>query len=143
MAYSLSILPKRSIPYGPYVEQTKAVSTQIQIAEIANMIDTAELHIRRAAQACDAAAEAGVFPSDEIRARCGLDASFGIRASKEAVDRLMYVCGASSVAKISPLERIYRDVSTGTLHGVARVDATLELLGSVLCGQGPVGTFVF
>ncbi len=143
LAYALSILPKRSIPYGPYVNQAAAVSTQLQIAEIATMIDTAEMHIRRAAAACDAAGEAGVFPSDEARARCGHDSAFGIRMAKEAVDRLMYVCGASSVAKGNPLELISRDVTTGTLHGVARVDATLELLGSVLCGQGPQGTFVF
>lgn len=143
LSYAQSILPKRSIPYGPYVQQSKAVSTQLQIAEIATMIDTAELHIRRAAAACDAAGEAGVFPSDEVRARCGHDSAFGIRICKEAVDRLMYVCGASSVGKNSPLELIYRDVSTGTLHGVARVDATLELLGSILCGEGPNGTFVF
>lgn len=143
LEYARSILPKRSIPYGPYTQQSKAVSTQLQIAEIATMIDTAEMHIRRAAAACDAAGEAGVFPSDEVRARAGHDSAYGIRICKEAVDRLMYVCGASSVAKGGLLELIYRDVSTGTLHGVARVDATLELLGSVLCGEGPNGTFIF
>lgn len=143
LEYAISILPKRSIPYGPYTVQAKSLYTQVQIAEIATMIETAELHIRQAAAACDAAGAAGVFPSDEARARCGHSAAYGIRMCKEAVDRLMYLCGASSVSKGSLLERIYRDVSTGTLHGVARVDATLELLGSVLCGQGPSGTFVF
>ena len=143
LAHVLSSLPKRAISYGPYTQQSKAVSTQLQIAEVANMIDTAEMHARRAAADCDAAGAAGVFPSLELRARCGHDCTFAIRTCKEAVDRLMYVCGASSVAKGNPLERMYRDISTGTLHGVARVDATLELLGSALCGQGPGGTFVY
>lgn len=143
LAYVLSILPRRSISYGPHVEQVKAPSTQWQIAEIANMIDTARMHAERAAADCDAAAEAGRFPNNEIRARCGHDCTFAIRTAKEAVDRLMYVSGASAVAKGNPLERMYRDISTGTLHGIARVDATTEMLGSVLCGQGPAGTFVF
>lgn len=143
LAHVLERLPKRSISYGPHTEQAKATSTQIQIAEIANMIDTAEMHAQRAAAACDAAAEAGEFPSLEVRARCAHDSTFAIRTSKEAVDKLMYVCGASSVAQGNPLERMFRDVATGTLHGVARVDATLELYGSVLCGQDPAGTFVY
>ena len=143
LAHVLSTLPKRSINYGPHTVQSKAISTQIEMAEIANMIDTAQMHAQRAIADCDAAAEAGVFPSLEVRARCGHDSTFAIRTAKEAIDRLMYVCGASSVAQDNPLERMYRDASTGTLHGVARVDATLELLGSVLCGEGPAGTFVF
>jgi hypothetical protein len=143
LAHVLATLPKRAINYGPHTDQSKAVSTQIQIAEIANMIDTAEMHARRAIADCDAAGAAGTFPSLELRARCGHDSTFAIRTCKEAVDRLMYLCGASSVAKGNPLERMYRDISTGTLHGVARVDATLELLGSALCGQGPAGTFVY
>ena len=140
--YVLSILPNRAINYGPYSQQSKSLYSQVQIAEIANMIDTAEMHARRAAADCDAAATGG-FPSLERRARCGHDSTFAIRTCKEAVDHLMYLCGASSVAKGNPLERMYRDMSTGTLHGVARVDATLELLGSALCGEGPSGTFVY
>jgi alkylation response protein AidB-like acyl-CoA dehydrogenase len=143
LEYVLETLPKRSIQYGPYIRQSDAVSSQIQIAEVARLIDTAQLHAERAALDCWTAAESGEFPNVHIRARCGHDAPFAIRTCKQAVDMLLYLLGASSVAQGNPLERLYRDISTGTLHGVARTDATEELYGSVLCGHEPSGTFIF
>lgn len=140
----LKKLPKRGIQYGPYTKQAEAVPTQLQVAEAANMIDTAELHARRAAEDTWKVARSGVYPTDPmVRIRCGHDSTFAIRTAKEAVDRLMYVTGASSVAQGNPLERLFRDAAVGTLHGIARVDATTELLGSALCGQEPHGSMIF
>ncbi|HEY1969040.1 MAG TPA: acyl-CoA dehydrogenase family protein [Pseudonocardia sp.] len=140
----LKTLPKRSIQYGPYTKQSAAVSTQLQVAEAATMIDTAEMHARRAAEDTWKVAQSGAYPVDPmVRIRCGHDSTFAIRTCKEAVDRLMYLSGASGVAQGNPLERLFRDVATGTLHGVARLDATSELLGSALCGEEPTGSFIF
>lgn len=144
LEHVLKKLPKRSIQYGPYTNQSEAAPTHIQIAEAATLIDTAELHARRAAEDTWNVAQSGVFPTDpHLRIRCGHDSTYSIRTAKEAIDRLTYVTGASSVALGNPLERMLRDAATGTLHGVARVDATTELLGSYLCGQEPHGSIIF
>lgn len=144
LEHVLKKLPKRSIQYGPYTKQAEAVPTQLQIAEVARLIDTAELHARRAAEDTWRVAQSGVYPTDpHVRIRCGHDSTFAIRTAKEAIDRLTYITGASSIAQGNPLERMLRDAATGTLHGVARVDATTELLGSYLCGQEPHGSIIF
>jgi alkylation response protein AidB-like acyl-CoA dehydrogenase len=139
----LKKLPERKVEYGPYLNQAAATPTHLQIAEVATMIDTAELHARRAAGDTWAAAQSGTFPDPLTRIRCGHDSAYAIRTCKEAVDRLLYMTGGSGIAKGNPLERLFRDVCTGTLHGLARVEATAELLGSALCGQEPHGSLIF
>lgn len=136
-------LPKRGIQYGPYTQATKAVSTQMQVAQAKTLIDEGKMHARRAAQACWDAAEAGALPSLEVRTRTRHDASTSIRKCKEAVDVLSYVAGASCMAQGNVFEQLYRDISVATLHGVLRVDVTEELYGAVLVGEEPVASFVY
>jgi 3-hydroxy-9,10-secoandrosta-1,3,5(10)-triene-9,17-dione monooxygenase len=133
----LESLPKRSISYGGYPIQNDVASTQMQMAEAASLIDTAELHIRRAADDCWAAARAGGLPSEVARTRVRQDTSYAVRRCKQAVDTLMYVAGASAVAEANFLQQLYRDMTTAALHGIARLDVTLELYGSALCGISP------
>jgi alkylation response protein AidB-like acyl-CoA dehydrogenase len=130
-------LPGRGLSYGGYPQQIEVASTQMQLAEAKQKIDTATLHIERSAHACWAAGEQGGLQSDELRTRSRHDSSFCVRTCKEAADILMYVCGASAAAEANFMSQLYRDMSTACLHGIARLDVTLELYGSALCGISP------
>jgi alkylation response protein AidB-like acyl-CoA dehydrogenase len=59
---------------------------------------------------------------------------FATATAREVVDAAVQVVGASSVSKRHELERLYRDVRTGTLHP-PNSDAVLELIGAVALGE--------
>lgn len=61
---------------------------------------------------------------------------FVTTTAREVVDAAVQVVGASSVAKRHELERLYRDVRTGSLHP-PNTDAVLEVLGTTALGLGP------
>lgn len=58
---------------------------------------------------------------------------FATATAREVVDIAVQVVGASSVSKRHELERLYRDVRTGTLHP-PNSDAVLEGLGAIALG---------
>ncbi|MCV7424044.1 acyl-CoA/acyl-ACP dehydrogenase [Mycobacterium yunnanensis] len=60
---------------------------------------------------------------------------FATTTAREVVDVAVQVVGASSVSRRHELERLYRDVRTGSLHP-PNTDAVLEALGAVALGQG-------
>lgn len=130
-------LPKRSLSYGGYPHQIDVASTHMQLAESATKIDTAMLHVQRGARDAWAAGEAGAIQDDVTRTRVRHDTSYAVRCCKEAMDLLMYVSGASAVSEGTHMNQLYRDMSTACLHGIARLDVTLELYGSALCGISP------
>jgi alkylation response protein AidB-like acyl-CoA dehydrogenase len=56
--------------------------------------------------------------------------------AREVVDTAVQVVAASSVSKRHELERLYRDVRTGSLHP-PNTDAVLEASGATALGLGP------
>ncbi|MGH3643955.1 MAG: acyl-CoA dehydrogenase family protein [Mycobacterium sp.] len=58
---------------------------------------------------------------------------FATTTAREVVDIAVQVVGASSVSKRHELERLYRDVRTGSLHP-PNTDAVLEAIGAVALG---------
>lgn len=53
---------------------------------------------------------------------------FAVTTAKEVVDIAVQVIGASSVSRTNELERLYRDVRTGSLHP-PNTDAVLDVIG--------------
>jgi alkylation response protein AidB-like acyl-CoA dehydrogenase len=74
-------------------------------------------------------------PGDWSGLRALAAKEFATTAAREVVDTAVQVVGASSVSKRHELERLYRDVRTGTLHP-PNTDAVLEAIGAVALGQG-------
>lgn len=137
MELVLESLPKRGLSYGGYPQQNEVASTHMQVAEAATKIDVAHLLNRRSAEDAWAAGMEGKVQDDVHRTRIRQDTSYAVRQCKEAMDTLMYVCGASAMAEFNYMNQLYRDMSTACLHGIARLDVTLELYGSALCGISP------
>ncbi|OIJ63454.1 acyl-CoA dehydrogenase family protein [Streptomyces mangrovisoli] len=129
-----SLAKGKGISYTFYERASEAPSTQLQLAEAAQLVDTARLHLMRAADDIDEWAARGAYMPLETRARVRMDTGYVARRSREAVDLLLSVQGAGSFAEASPLQRIWRDQETGSRHAVINPAIAGELYGRALLG---------
>lgn len=140
LEYVLEKAPKRSIASSTYAAQQDSVPFQIDVAEAATMIDTAQFHATRIADTVDRAARLGEPMDVRTRARLRMDAAHAAQRSREAIDLLMTAHGTSAFAEFSPLQRIWRDVSMGSRHGGFGSRIPQEVYGRALLGQDPRAT---
>ncbi|MCX4919028.1 acyl-CoA dehydrogenase family protein [Streptomyces sp. NBC_00687] len=131
---SASLAKGKGISYTFYERACEAPSTQIQIAEAAQLIDTARLHLLRAADDIDTWAAKDEYMPLPVRARVRMDTGYVARRSREALDLLLSVQGAGSFAEASPLQRIWRDQETGSRHAIVNPAISGELYGRALLG---------
>ncbi|NEA41152.1 acyl-CoA dehydrogenase family protein [Streptomyces sp. SID11385] len=124
----------KGISYTFYEKAAEAPSTQIQLAEAAQLVDTARLHLLRAADDIDTWAASGTYMPLEIRARVRMDTGYVARRAREAIDILVSIHGAGSFAEVNPLQRIWRDQETGSRHAVVNPAIASELYGRALLG---------
>ncbi|MGW1202313.1 acyl-CoA dehydrogenase family protein [Streptomyces cyaneofuscatus] len=129
-----SLAKGRGISYTFYERADEAPSTQIQLAEAAQLVDTARLHLMRGAEDIDTWAASGVYMPFETRARVRMDTGYVARRSREALDLLLSIQGAGSFAEANPLQRIWRDQETGSRHAVINPAIAGELYGRALLG---------
>lgn len=107
-------------------EQVAAtVPMQMQVAESAALLDTAELLVRRCLERVQSEAELTL----EDRVRHRRDISFAARLLTRAVDELMQTAGASAMRDESPIQRGWRDVRTIALHVMLNFNAAAENYG--------------
>ncbi|GAA0392822.1 acyl-CoA dehydrogenase family protein [Streptomyces luteireticuli] len=124
----------RGISHTFYADARAASSTQMQLAEATHLIDTAALHLTRAADDVDRWAAGGRRMSLLDRARVRMDAAAVARCSREAMDILLTLEGARSFAEANPLQRLWRDLETAGRHALLNPSATSELYGRALLG---------
>lgn len=125
---------KKPISYTYYEAQRDSVAFQLQIAEAARLIDTAQLHAYRAADDIDQAAARGEYPDFLTRARVRSDTGYVAECITRAIDILLSAHGAGSFAEVNPLQRIWRDSSTAARHAVVAPAVGYELYGKALLG---------
>ena len=125
---------KRTIPNTIYNRQIDSVGFQMQIADAALLIDTAHLHVYRAAADIDESAKRGEYPSYLMRARIRADAARAATSVKDAIDILLTAHGAGSFAESSPMQRIWRDSNIAVRHGTLVPPASREIYGKALMG---------
>ncbi|MCA6091351.1 acyl-CoA dehydrogenase family protein [Streptomyces sp. SCA3-4] len=124
----------KPISYTYYATQAESVAVQLQIAEAALQIDTAQLHLHRAAADIDEAAARGGELDVLTRARVRADSGHAIKNALEAINTLLNVHGGGAFADANPLQRIWRDASIAGRHAVAMPAVSMEIYGKVLLG---------
>ena len=121
-----------------------APSFQLAVAKAASLIDSAHLHVYRAAAEIDEAARARLDPDYDAR----VESSHGHRGHRrampgEAIRTLVSAHGASSFADSSPLQRIWRDSEVASRHAVVSPEISAEVYGKALLGiRGDVTALV-
>lgn len=134
LEYVISKAAKKPISYTFFDAQTESVGFQLQIAEAARLIDTAELHAYRAAADIDDAAARGEYPDMLTRARVRSDTGYIAECITKAIEILLYAHGAGSFADVNPLQRIWRDSATAARHAVVAPQVSYEVYGKTLLG---------
>lgn len=114
----------------------EAPSHQMNVVDAAVLIDTARLHLLRAADRVDAEARVGRSPELPERVRLRMDAAHATRCAREAVSLLLDSAGAGSFANGSVLQRAWRDIETASRHAALSVQTSKEIYGRALLGAG-------
>ena len=124
----------KPISYSFYERSVDSPSTQLSMAQARSLIDQARLLALRSADDVDAAAAEGRQMSVVERARCRMDAAHAAQRCREAVEILLNVGGAGSFAQANPLQRIWRDLETGSRHAFISLNINEEIYGRALLG---------
>lgn len=133
---------QRPIAYSFYTCYGDAPSFQLHLADAANLIDSARLHITRSADILDRHARMGTFPDELTRARVRMDTGYVAECCRRAIDLLMNVAGAGGFAQVNPLQRLWRDVGTGSRHGYVATDMSREVYSRALLGRPQVSALL-
>ncbi len=131
----ISKAAKKAISYTFFEAQADSVGFQLQIAEAAQLIDTATLHAYRAAEDIDQAAARGVYPDFLTRARVRADTGLVAEKITRAIDILLSAHGAGSFADVNPLQRLWRDSAVAARHAVVAPTISYEVYGKALLGR--------
>jgi 3-hydroxy-9,10-secoandrosta-1,3,5(10)-triene-9,17-dione monooxygenase len=139
---ALDTAARKPMSLTVYERLADSPSVQLAVADAASLVDTAQLHAYRAADDLDHAAAEGRQLTVEQRARVRMDTAVAAIRTREAVDRLVSVSGASAFALTNPLQRIWRDLGTASRHGVVNPDLGREIYGRSLLGITEQPTFI-
>jgi alkylation response protein AidB-like acyl-CoA dehydrogenase len=129
--------PARGITHTTFAAQSQSAGFQMLVAEAAMKIDTAHLHVNRAADDLDRYAEQGSHPDLAARARVRMDTALAARYCRDAVELLVQAHGTSSLADSNRLQRLWRDVHVASHHAITEWQVNLEVYGKALLGVEP------
>jgi alkylation response protein AidB-like acyl-CoA dehydrogenase len=119
-----------------FTRQADSAGFQIQLAKAATQVDTAILHVYRAAADIDEHAARGQNPDLGCRARIRADASVAAEHIVSAINTLLNAHGSGGFADASPLHRIWQDANVGARHALITPGISYEVYGKVLLGLG-------
>ena len=129
--------PARGITHTTFTSQAQSAGFQMLVAEAAMKIDTAQLHVYRAADDLDRCAAEGRHPDLPGRARVRMDTALAAKYCRDAVDLLVQAHGTSSLADANRLQRLWRDVQVASHHAITEWQVNLEVYGKALLGVEP------
>ena len=129
--------PTRGITHTTFTSQAESAGWQMLVAEAAMKIDTAHLHVYRAADDLDRYAASGTHPDLTARARVRMDTALAAKYCREAVELLVQAHGTSSLADANRLQRLWRDVHVASHHAITEWQVNLEVYGKALLGVEP------
>jgi len=114
--------------------QKDSTSFQNEISDSAMHLDTARLHMYRAAEDLDRFAEQGQVMDFVTRARVRADTGWAATNACAAIDKIMTAVGAGAFSAASPFQRMWRDANIAARHGAANHMLNRELYGKALLG---------
>jgi alkylation response protein AidB-like acyl-CoA dehydrogenase len=110
-------------------------SVQAALADAATFIVTARLHLYRSADMLDATAAAGGTFDLLSRARDRMDAGHASTCLCSAMELLLTVGGAASMAVANPVQRHWRDLQTAGPPAHDQLRLSREIYGRALVGN--------
>ncbi|MEU1275658.1 oxidoreductase [Streptomyces sp. NPDC005799] len=124
----------KPVNYWKFEDRRLAPSYRFSLADARMTIDTGRFHLLRAADDLDRIASEGRLPDVSEKARVRGDSSIAARSFRDAVTLLLDISGTSSFALSNPLQRIWRDITVATSHGLNNILLNRELYALDLVG---------
>jgi 3-hydroxy-9,10-secoandrosta-1,3,5(10)-triene-9,17-dione monooxygenase len=128
---------KRGITHTTFPTQRDSAGFQMQVAEAAMKLDSAFLHVRRAADDIDRAADASEKLDLAARARVRMDTALAAKYCRDAVELLVAAHGTSSFGDWNRLQRLWRDIHVASHHAITEWQVNLEVYGKALLDVEP------
>jgi alkylation response protein AidB-like acyl-CoA dehydrogenase len=125
----------RPISYWAYTDRRDAPSYRLALADARVAIDAGRLHLLRAADEMDDTARDGRVLDNAARARIRGDSEVATRNFRHAMGLMLDICGTSSFALSNPLQRVWRDLTVASGHGLNNVLLNREIYGQSLVGR--------
>ena len=134
LALTIDKAPSKSMHHTFFARQSDSVGVQVQVAEAALKLQTAQLHAYRVADDLDSAAANGHDLDYGPRARAR--AQFGYTAQQvlDAIHILVNVHGAAAFAETSLMQQYWRDANTAARHAGLNAVVGYEVFGKALLG---------
>ncbi|RFA08543.1 hypothetical protein B7R54_04360 [Subtercola boreus] len=124
----------RAIAYTRYDHAIDSPSVQLNMADAAQLIDTASLHLYQATDVVDKAAAEGRALTYLEKAKARMDLGYVARRTREAAELLLNVSGAGGFASSNPIQRQWRDLEVAGRHGATNYDIGREIYSKALLG---------
>ena len=131
---TLAKAPTKAVAYTVFSEARHSPVHQIKLAEAVSDADQAYLLVARACADIDLAALQRRKLDPVTRARIRMDTGQASKLSREAINRLLSVNGASSFALTNQLQRIWRDSEVASRHAFVLPEMASLVYGRVLFG---------
>jgi 3-hydroxy-9,10-secoandrosta-1,3,5(10)-triene-9,17-dione monooxygenase len=128
---------KRGITHTTFPMQRDSAGFQMQVAEASMKLDSAFMHVRRAADDIDRAAGASEQLDLVARARVRMDTALAAKYCRDAVELLVAAHGTSSFGDWNPLQRLWRDIHVASHHAITEWQVNLEVYGKAMLGVEP------
>lgn len=125
---------KKTVTHWKYPVQSDSQVLLEQLGLARMEVESAWLHLGRAAATSDVIAQQRPVTGDE-KAQGQADCGYATQLIRSAADRLLNIAGSSAFATANPLQRFWRDLSVGTRHAFINGHASLELYGRISAGK--------
>ncbi|NUR30414.1 MAG: acyl-CoA dehydrogenase [Catenulispora sp.] len=138
----LERLPGRPITYTYYTSQREAAVTHLKVGEAALLTEEAETRAHKFAELIEAKAEINEPWTTEERVYSRVQLGRVAQLSRQAVDILASISGASSIYENVPIQRIQRNLHAMSIHALTFPETNIELYGRSLVGLEPNTPFL-
>jgi 3-hydroxy-9,10-secoandrosta-1,3,5(10)-triene-9,17-dione monooxygenase len=134
LALAIDQAPTKAMQYTFFDRQSDSTGVQLQVAEAALKLQTAELHAYQVADELDLAAAGGPALGYADRARIKAAIGYATQQVLDAINVLLNVHGAGSFAEANTMQQYWRDANTAARHAGLNATVGLEVFGKSLLG---------
>ena len=132
LALTIDKAPTKPMHHTIFARQSDSVGVQLQVAEAALKLQTAQLHAYRVADDLDGAAANDL--DYELRARVRAQYGYIAQQVLDAIHVLVNVHGAATFAETNLMQQYWRDANTAARHAGLNAAVGYEVFGKALLG---------
>jgi 3-hydroxy-9,10-secoandrosta-1,3,5(10)-triene-9,17-dione monooxygenase len=134
LALAIENAPVKPIHQTCFTRQSDSVGVQIQVAQAALKLQTAQLHAYSIADQLDRCAADGGHHDYADRGRFKAMGGYAAQETLEAIHILLNVHGAGSFAETNRMQQYWRDANTAARHAGLNAVVGREVYGKSLLG---------